>query len=109
MRKILEIVATKGNDISNQIELSSIEIQRLWTIYDEKQLWNSYPKFDKNTGEKLTYKEITIDDLELIHHQGIFLEDMIHDWNIHNNKLDYCSRVVEKDEKVKILIEYEVR
>lgn len=109
MRKILEIVATKGNDISNQIDLASIEIQRLWTIYDEKRLWNSYPKFDKNTGEKLQYKNITIDELELIHHQGIFLEDKIHDWNIHNNKLDFYSRVVEQDEKVKILIEYEVR
>lgn len=109
VRKILEIISTRGYDVSEQIDLSTIEIQKLWTIYDEEKLWNSYPKFNPHTGDKLEYKEITIDDLELKHHNGVFLEDKLHDWSISNNKLNYYSRVVKQDEKVKILIEYEMR
>jgi hypothetical protein len=109
MRKILEIVSTRGYDVSNQIDLSTIEIQRLWTIYNEKQLWNSYHRFNPYTGEKIEEKEITIDDLELKHNNGVFLEERLNDWSIHNNKLNFYSRVVKQDEKVKILIEYEVK
>lgn len=106
MRKILNIIAERGNDLSTQIDLSSIEITKLWTIYDEEQLWNSYNKFDPYTGDKLEEKEITIDDLELKHRNGLFLEDRLHDWNIRDNKLDYYSRCIKRGEKVKILIEY---
>ena len=109
MRKILEIISTRGYDVNKQIDLSTIKIQKLWTIYDEKQLWDSYYKFNPYTGEKLEHKEITIDDLELKHHNGVFLEDKLHDWSISDNKLNYYSRVVKQDEKVKILIEYEVK
>ena len=106
MRKIVNIIAERGNDVSSQIDLSSIEILKIWTIYDEEQLWNSYPKFDRQTGEKLEYKEITLDTLEPLHHQGVFIEDRLHDWNIRDNKLDFCSRCVKRGEQVKILIEY---
>lgn len=108
MRKIVNIIANRGNDISTQIDLSSIEIVKLWTIYDKQQLWNSYPKFNTQTGEKLEYKEITLDQLELHHHQGVFLEERLHDWNIRDNKLDFYSRCVKQGEPVSILIEYEM-
>jgi hypothetical protein len=107
MRKILNIVAGYGIDVSDQIDLNGIKINKLWTIYDEKELWKCYPKFDTQTGEKLPKREIELEDLYLQHHRGLFIEDIGHDWKVINGKLDYYSRVVKQGKEVKILIEYD--
>lgn len=102
MRKIIKIIAGRGLDLSKYIDLTKIKINRLWTVYDEEQMWES-SKFNTQTGELVT----TLEDLTLQHHKGVFLEDKIHDWDIRNGKLDYCSRVVEIGAEIKILIEYD--
>jgi len=107
LRKILDIIAEYQFDLSDQIDLNKINIIRLWTITNEEQMWQLYPKFNTQTGEKIEYEELTLDDLNLQHFEGIFLEDKIHDWNVVGGKLNYYSRIVEQHAKVRILIEYE--
>jgi len=102
MRKIIPIIAGRQIDISSHIDLSKIKINHLWTLYDEQKMWDSC-KFNPQTGEPVK----TLEDLYLQHHEGVFIEDWVHDWNIRNGKLDYYSRVVGQGESVKILIEYE--
>jgi hypothetical protein len=102
LRKIIDIVAGRGIDISQHIDLTKVEIIRLWTIADEKVMWDSC-KFNIMTGKPVK----TLDDLTLIHHKGVFLEDRMHDWNVYDGKLDYGSRLISPKNKAKILIEYE--
>jgi len=101
---LIDIIAGRQIDLSNSIDLNLIKINRVWTVYDEKEMWNSC-KFNPHTGLPVT----SIDDLVLQHRKGVFLEDYIHDWNIRNGKLDYGSRVVEQGEPIKILIDYEIK
>lgn len=101
-RKIIEIVTGRGIDLSKELDLNRIDIRKLWTVYDEKRIWG-YSKFNTQTGEPVK----CLEDLTIRHHEGVFLEDRIHDWNIRNGRLDYFSRVVGTGEKIKILIEYE--
>jgi len=102
MRKIIDIITDYQIDLSPYIDLNSIKIIRLWTLYDEKTMWDSC-KFNPMTGKSVE----TLDDIYLQHLKGVFLEDHIHDWRIRNGKLDYYSRIVGQGEKIKILIEYE--
>jgi len=102
MRKIIPIIAGYQIDLSSYIDLNKIKINRIWTLYDEEMMWNSY-KINPQTGEPVE----TLDELILRHLQGVFIEDYIHDWSIKNGKLNYYSRVVEQGESIKILIEYE--
>jgi hypothetical protein len=102
MRKIIEIVASRGIDLRPNIDLDKVKINRMWTVYDEQIMWDSC-KFNPETGKKVE----SLDDLYLQHRKGVFIEDKIHDWNIYNGRLNYGSRLVEQGEKVKILIEYE--
>ena len=102
MRKIIPIIAGYQIDLSSHIDLNKIKINRIWTLYDEEIMWNSC-KINPQTGEPIE----ALEDLVLKNHEGVFLEDYIHDWNIKNGILYYYSRVVEKGESIKILIEYE--
>lgn len=105
MRKIIEIVAGRNIDLTpHGIDLSVHTIERLWTVYDLEKLF-SWCKFDPMTGKPVVFTDI--EDVPLRHREGIFLEDRIHDWNVHaDNLLDYYSRVTKQGEPVKILIEY---
>lgn len=104
MRKIIEIVAGYGIDVSKDIDLNKIKIDKLWTLYDEDRMWECN-KFNPYTGEKIERGNLEVINLQ--HHEGVFLEDLIHDWKVRNGKLDYYSRTVIQGGKVKILIEYE--
>ena len=105
MRKIIEVISNSSNKID--LDLSKYTIKKVWTIYDNDLLWNSYNKFNPITGEKLEHKnEISIDDLILIHRNGVFLEEQGHDWRIDGDNFRYYSRIVGNNEKVKVLIEY---
>jgi len=102
MRKIIPIIAGYQLDLSSHIDLSKIKITSLWTLYDEKLMWESC-KYNPMTGEPVE----TLDDLVLKHHEGVFIEDYGHDWNVKKGKLNYYSRVVGQGDSIKILIEYE--
>jgi hypothetical protein len=106
MRKLIEIVAGELIDLlPHGIDLNEQTIIRIWTVYDEERMW-TWKKFDTQTGEQLK-RPSSLEEVELRHHEGVFLEDQIHDWNIRRgNLLDYYSRVVGRSERVKILIEY---
>jgi hypothetical protein len=101
-RCILDINAGYQNDVSGVIDLSKINIKRLWTLYDE-QLVLTTATYNPHTGELVT----DLYNAHLQHNNGVFLEDRGHDWKIRNNKLDYYSRVVKQNTPVKILVEYE--
>ena len=105
-REIFEIIASDDVNVNN-LDLSNKNIDKLWTIYDEDILWDSYAKFNPLTGEKIVRDNgITINDLLLEHRKGVVLEDLGHDWKLINGKLSYYSRFVKQGEKIKILIEY---
>lgn len=108
MRKIIEIVAGEKTDLRPfGIDLDKHKIERVWTVFDEERMWN-WQKFDHQTGEPVTFDDL--DTLPLRHHEGIFLEDYVHDWNVRQDNLfDYYSRVTARFENVKILIEYSER
>lgn len=77
------------------IKESEEEPYRVWTLYGHEG-WR-----DPNVRPTLPIKPI--------HNHGAFLEDFIHDWNVHYRKgvgfvLGYYSRVV--DHSVWILCEY---
>lgn len=105
MRKIIELVAGEKTDLLPfGIDLEKHKINRVWTLYDLERMW-TWSKFHPMTGEPVTYTDI--EEVPLRHHEGVFLEDYVHDWNIRKGNLfDYYSRVTERYEKVKILIEY---
>lgn len=105
MRKIIEIVAgEKTNLLPFGIDLDKHKIVRVWTVYDEERMW-TWQKYDPQTGEPVTFNDL--ENVPLRQHEGVFLEDYVHDWSIRQGNLfDYYSRVTERFEKVKILIEY---
>lgn len=107
MRKLIEIIAGHNLQLSEfGINENTHCINRIWTVYDEDRMWN-WCKFDHKTGEKIAPPE-TLEDVQLRHREGVFIEDRVHDWNIRKgNQLDFYSRVVRQGQTVKILIEYE--
>jgi len=88
-RIVIDVKTGYYIDLSEYIDLRNIKIKRLWTLYDDSIIIGN------------------LDDIILKHLDGVFLEDRDHDWSIKDGKLNYYSRVVGKDENVKILIEYE--
>lgn len=99
MKKILDIVAGYRIDLLNYgIDLNKHSIKRLWTIYDEDELkrWRNNSLLDSSD----------VDNIELKHFEGVFLEEAIHDWMIDKGLLNYYSRVVPQMQRTKIIIEY---
>lgn len=76
---------------------------RIWTIYDEAEMF-------ENRVDGSDVDEDRLEDLELKHLRGVFLEDRVHDWKIVERDgeyyLHYYSRVVETGSRVKILLVY---
>lgn len=110
MRKILTVEVGVFNDITKEIDLTNYKINKIWTICNKELLWKC-GSYDPYTGKLLNYKNKTLEDLTLKHRIGVFLEDEMHDWNIcfKENKtlLFYATRIVEKNEKVEIILELE--
>ncbi len=90
-----------GNNISfEEIGINkSTEIKSLWTIIDEK---NIYICFDPQTGKK---QHRQLKDVTPIHHKNAFVEDVIHDWNIHKSHLCYNAHSTPIGTEVTILIQ----
>lgn len=96
-RVVLEIVA---GDLT-LLEESYADPVRIWTIYDEEEMFE-YVIGGSDSG--------SLEDLEIKHLRGVFLEDRVHDWKIVSRDggeyLHYYSRVVATGSRVKILVEY---
>ena len=105
-KKIIEIKAGRNIKLNEYGVLGIPQINRLWTIYDEDEMWNHY-QYNPDNGLKVDRNNM--DSLKPSHNHGVFLEDKVHDWDIDykNNLLHYYSRVVEQGETIKILIDYE--
>lgn len=105
MRKIIEIKVGRNISLSDYGLLDST-IKRIWTIYDEEEMWN-YCQFNPDNGMKVDRNNL--ETLKPFHHHGVFIEDKVHDWNVDNknNLLHYGSRVVEQGSMIKILVEYD--
>lgn len=98
-REVIEIVAGDltllSGDLANPV--------RIWTIYDEEEMFANRIEGSDVDGDRL-------EDLELKHLRGVFLEDRVHDWKIVSRDdgeyLHYYSRVVATGSRVKLLLEY---
>ena len=90
-RKIVEITAGTPIELSS-FELENKNIFRLWTIFSMNQ-------FNPNNLE--------LEQVPVIHHQGVFLEDINHDWFVKKGVLHYFSRVVAVGSNVQLLLEFE--
>lgn len=103
MNKRIIIKMTNSSKISTS-EIEGInnkkDIKRIWTLYDEKKVLENAP-FNPLTGKKAT----SALDAFLEHHMGVFLEDYIDDWNIHNEELHVYSRVIGSNKPITLLIE----
>lgn len=106
LKKIIEIKAGRNIDLT-PYGLIATKINRIWTIYDEEEMWN-YCKFNPETGIEVDRNNI--DSLKPFHHHGVFLEDKLHDWNVNKkeNLLHYGSRVVEQGENIKFLLNMKI-
>lgn len=104
MKKIAEIKAGRNIDLTS-LGLIAEKISKIWTIYDEDEMWN-YCKFNPITGVEVVKGDLNT--LQPFHLHGVFLEDYVHDWNIDkkNNLLHFYSRVVRQGETINILVEY---
>lgn len=106
MKKIIEIKAGRNIRL-NEYGFSCVpKINALWTIYDQEEMWDHY-QYNPDNGLKVDRGNL--DSLKLSHHNGVFLEERVHDWDVDykNNLLHYYSRNMRQGENVKILIEYE--
>lgn len=82
-RKTLTITAGARNPLSSH-GIDGSQIKRIWTVYDSD--------FDPLSPLK--------------HNEGVFLEEMVHDWQIvGENELYYYSRVVKMGQEIPIIIE----
>jgi len=84
--------------------LEKVDIEKVWTIYDEKEMWDSC-KFNPYTGRKVE----TLDDLILSHQKGVFIEDAIHDWMVSKGLFKLYSRFFKDGAKVKVIIETTIK
>ena len=105
MRKIIEIKAGRNINLSDYGLIASA-IKRIWTIYDEEEMWNYFQFTPDNVMKIDRYNHET---LKPFHHHCVFIEDRIHDSNVDNknNLLHYDSRVVVQGSMIKILVEYD--
>lgn len=106
LKKIIEIKAGRNIKLNDYGFPCVPKINTLWTVYDEEEMWGHY-QYNPDNGLKVNRNNF--ESLKLSHNHGAFLEERVHDWDIdfENNVLHYYSRVVEPDEYVKILIDYE--
>lgn len=105
MKKIINIKAGRNIKLSDY-GLIAVDINKIWTIYDEDEMWD-YCKFNPDNGMKV--ERDNLESLKPFHHHGVFLEQKLHDWNVDEkeNLLHYGSRIVEQGKNVKVLVEYE--
>lgn len=85
--------------------LKKENVIQIWTVLDEETALKHAP-YNPMTGEKVT----SIEDVVLVHHYGVFLEDQIHDWNFRKNgtHLSMYSRAVKLGNPIHILLECEL-
>ena len=107
MKKIIEIKAGRNIKLNDYGFIGIPQINALWTVYNEEQMWNHY-QYNPDNGTKVDRNNL--ESLKLSHNHGAFFEERLHDWDIDckNKSLHYYSRVVDQGENVKILIDYEV-
>lgn len=79
-------------------------IERCWTIYDEDKMWD-VNKYNTFTGKPIE-KGIDLNEIVLIHGEGVFAEERVNDWIIVGGLFKYYSRVVSLGSECDIIIEF---
>lgn len=86
---------------------ATAKIHRVWTVYDEPEIWEHYYKFDPDTGERIVREKLELEDLVLFHFKGVFLEDFLHDWMQKGNQFRFYGHTGGMGDLHDLLIEYE--
>jgi hypothetical protein len=100
-RKIIRGFINGSNVKLNEIDLENTEIINVYTIINEDNL---FPKFNSQTGEPIS--ERSLDNVVLQHHYSVFVEDILHDWNVVGDTFRFHGHSGNKGTVHDLLIEY---
>lgn len=100
MRKIVTMKNGETIPLSTINIESKRDILRVWNIYDEQAVMLE-GVFNTDTGERVT----GLENANLRHLYGAFLEDYVHDWNIKNNQFYIYSRVAKIGTSITLVFE----
>lgn len=101
MKRIMLDIQVGGTVDLNTYNIEGKEIKRVWSVFDEQMMWDSC-KFNPKTGKPVE----RLEDLHLQHREGVFIEDVVHDYKVlEGNILHYYTRIAQKGEQMKILVE----
>ncbi|HFJ9376476.1 hypothetical protein [Bacillus toyonensis] len=101
MKRVILDIQVGGTLDLNTYNIEGKDIKRIWSVFDEQMMWDSC-KFNPLTGKPVE----RLEDLHLKHREGVFIEDYVHDYKIlKGNILHYYTRIAQKGEQMKILIE----
>lgn len=100
MRKIVTMKNGETTPLSTIGISGKSDILRVWSIYDERQVL-AEGVYNTDTGDKV----VGLENANLRHLYGAFLEDYVHDWNIKNDQFYIYSRVAKIGEQMTLVIE----
>lgn len=100
MRKVVSTENGKTIPLTILGVSSRKDILRVWTLYDEMALLSN-GAFNTTTGQPVT----GLENANLQHLNGVFIEDYVHDWNIRNNQFHIYSRTTKVGDKITLIIE----
>lgn len=100
MRKIVTMENGKTFPLSDIGVSTRKDILRVWTLYDKNMVLDN-GVFSVTTGQPVT----GLENANLQHLNGVFIEDYVHDWNIRNNQFHIYSRTTKVGDKITLIIE----
>ena len=103
MKRFVEIKVGKNIKLTD-LGIKATKIHKVWTIYDEDQMWEDQ--------QLVRSGDVCKDDIEHIipqHFKGAFFEEFIHDWDYDPEQglFHYYSKLIGAGKIVKVLIEYD--
>jgi hypothetical protein len=99
MRVIIRGVVNGSSQSLSELGLEGRKIEKVYTIIDEEKL---YKQFDPMSGKE---KTVDLEGAKLIHWRNVFVEDKMHDWDVHNGFFKFYAHSGNKGDKHDLLLE----